>query len=333
MYFKKLVSVTCIAILSLSALNAAQIKGRGASFPGPIYSSWTSEYYKTTQNQVNYSPTGSGDGIKSITKRMVDFGGSDEPLKPEKLAEDKLFMFPTVIGSIVLSYNLDGIKDGELKLSRAAIVAIFDGKITFWDDKAIAEQNPTLKLPHEPITIAVRADKSGTTYSFTYFLNQIDPKFEVSKKPTWKAPKVIAGKSNSGVSANIQQIKNSIGYIEYAYKIKLGLNAAQIENKEGKYITPTIASFQDAAKHATWSADNDFYANISDPAGATSYPIVAATFLLLPSEKEESNKEVTKFMEWVYTNGDKLAVDMGYVPLPQETKDKIRAYWDTKKIK
>jgi phosphate transport system substrate-binding protein len=333
MNFKKLVSSALIAALGFITLDAAQIKGRGASFPGPIYSSWTSEYFKATKNQVDYSPTGSGDGIKSITKRMVDFGGSDEPLKGEKLAEEKLFMFPTVIGSIVLSYNLDGIKDGELKLSRAAIAGIFGGTITFWDDKAITEQNPTLKLPHEPITIAVRADKSGTTYNFTYFLNQIDPSLEVSKKPTWKAPKVIAGKSNSGVSANVQQIKNSIGYIEYAYKIKLGLNAAQVENKEGQYITPSIQAFQDAAKYATWSADNDFYANISDPAGATSYPIVAATFLLLPSEKEETNKEVTKFVEWVYTNGDKLATDLGYVPLPQETKDKIRAYWDTKKIK
>ncbi len=333
MNFKKLVSATLVTALSLTALNAAELKGRGASFPGPIYSSWTSEYYKTTQNQVNYTPTGSGDGIKSITKRMVDFAGSDEPLKPEKLAEDKLYMFPSVIGSIVLSYNIDGVKDGELKLSRAAIAGIFDGKITMWDDKAITEQNPTLKLPHEPITVAVRADKSGTTYNFTYFLNQVDPTIEVSKKPTWKAPKVVAGKSNSGVSANIQQIKNSIGYIEYSYKIKLGLPAAQVENKEGKFINPTLESFQDAAKYATWSADNDFYAIIADPAGATSYPIVAATFILVPSEKVENNKEVTKFIDWAYTNGDKLASDLGYVPLPAETKEKIRAYWEAKKIK
>jgi len=190
-----------------------------------------------------------------------------------------------------------------------------------------------LKLPHEPITTCVRADKSGTTFNFTYFLNKINPEFKVSKKPTWKATKVVAGKSNSGVSANIQQIKNSIGYIEYSYKIKLGLPAAQVENKEGLFINPTVPSFQDAAKYATWTAQNDFYAVIGDPAGATSYPIVAATFILLPTEKTEMNKKVTAFIDWAYTNGDKAAAELGYVPLPASTKDEIRKYWEAKKIK
>ena len=242
-------------------------------------------------------------------------------------------MFPSVVGSIVLSYNLDGVKDGELKLSRAAVDAIFTGKANFWDDKIITKDNAGLKLPHAPITVAVRADKSGTTFNFTYFLNKINPDFKVSKKPTWKASKVIAGKSNSGVSANIQQIKNSIGYIEYSYKIKLGLPAAQIENKEGKFINPTVPSFQDAAKYATWTADNDFYAVIGDPAGATSYPIVAATFILLPEEKTATNKEVTAFIDWAYTNGDKAASELGYIPLPASTKDEIRKYWNAKGIK
>ncbi|MBT8347895.1 MAG: phosphate ABC transporter substrate-binding protein PstS, partial [Sulfurovum sp.] len=184
-----------------------------------------------------------------------------------------------------------------------------------------------------PITVAVRADKSGTTFNFTYFLNKLDENIKVSKKPTWKAAKVVAGKSNSGVSANIQQIKNSIGYIEYSFKEKLGLAAAQIENKEGQYINPTLKSFQDAAKYASWTADNDFYAVIGDPAGATSYPIVAATFILLPEEKMETNKQVTAFIDWAYTNGDKAATDLGYVPLPTSTKDEIRKYWEAKKIK
>jgi phosphate transport system substrate-binding protein len=144
---------------------------------------------------------------------------------------------------------------------------------------------------------------------------------------------LVAGKSNSGVSANIQQIKNSIGYIEYSYKIKLGLPAAQVENKEGKFINPTVPSFQDAAKYATWSPENDFYAVIGDPAGATSYPIVAATFILLPKEKSDMNKKVTAFFDWAFTNGDKAAADLGYVPLPASTKDQIRSYWETKKIK
>ena len=332
MTFSKLLSTALIASVSISAVNADELKGRGASFPGPVYKAWTADYYKATKNQINYTPTGSGDGIKSITKRMVDFAGSDKPLKAKALKKKKLFMFPTVVGSIVLAYNIDGVKDGELKLSRAAIAGIFNGSIAYWDDKKITEQNKDLKLPHEPITIAVRADKSGTTFNFTYFLNKLDDTIKVSKKPKWKG-KVIAGKSNSGVSANIQQIKNSIGYVEYSFKEKLGLSAAQIENKEGKYITATLASFQDATKYAEWTAENDFYAVIGDPKGETSYPIVAATFLLLPIENSEKNKQVTKFMEWAYTNGDETATELGYVPLPKETKDAIRAYWETKKIK
>ena len=333
MTFKTLITTAVIASVALTSVNAADLKGRGASFPGPVYKAWTAEYFTATGNKVNYTPTGSGDGIKSIKKRMVDFAGSDKPLNAEKLAKAKLYMFPSVVGSIVLSYNIDGVKDGELKLSRAAVDAIFTGKASFWDDAVIAKDNAGLKLPHEPITTCVRADKSGTTFNFTYFLNKINTDFKVSKKPTWKAAKVVAGKSNSGVSANIQQIKNSIGYIEYSYKIKLGLPAAQIENKEGKFINPTVSSFQDAAKYATWTAENDFYAVIGDPAGATSYPIVAATFILLPIEKVETNKKVTAFIDWAYTHGDKAASDLGYVPLPQETKDAIRAYWVAKKIK
>jgi phosphate transport system substrate-binding protein len=333
MTFKTMLTTAVAASVMLTAVNADELKGRGASFPGPLYKAWTAEYFAGTSKKVNYTPTGSGDGIKSIKKRMVDFAGSDKPLKVDKLAKAKLYMFPSVVGSIVLAYNIDGIKDGELKLSRAAVDAIFTGKASFWDDAVITEDNTELKLSHTPITVAVRADKSGTTFNFTYFLNKINPEFKVSKKPTWKASKVVAGKSNSGVSANIQQIKNSIGYIEYSYKIKLGLPAAQIENKEGKFINPTISSFQDAAKYATWTADSDFYAVIGDPAGATSYPIVAATFILLPIEKTEMNKKVTAFINWAYMNGDKAAAELGYVPLPASTKDEIRKYWESKKIK
>jgi len=333
MTLTKIVTAALAASLALTAVNAEDLKGRGASFPGPVYKAWTAGYFKATGAHVNYTPTGSGDGIKSIKKRMVDFAGSDKPLKVEALRKNKLYMFPSVVGSIVLAYNIDGVKDGELKLSRTAIDAIFTGKAAFWDDAVIVKENAGLKLPHAPITTCVRADKSGTTFNFTYFLNKINPDFKVSKKPTWKAAKVVAGKSNSGVSANIQQIKNSIGYIEYSYKIKLGLPAAQVENKEGKFINPTVASFQDAAKYATWTAENDFYAVIGDPAGATSYPIVAATFILLPEEKAETNKKVTAFMDWAYTNGDKAAAELGYIPLPASTKDEIKKYWGSKGIK
>jgi len=333
MMLKKILSVATVATLAFTSVQADQLKGRGASFPGPVYKAWTAEYYAATGAKVNYTPTGSGDGIKSIKKRMVDFAGSDKPLKPKLLAKNKLFMFPSVVGSIVLAYNIEGVKDGELKLSRSAVDAIFTGKATFWDDKRITKDNAALKLPHAPITVAVRADKSGTTFNFTYFLNKINPDFKVSKKPKWTISKLVAGKSNSGVSANIQQIKNSIGYIEYSYKIKLGLPAAQVENREGKFINPTVKSFQDAAAYATWTPENDFFAVIGDPAGATSYPIVAATFILLPKEKTATNKELTKFMAWAYKNGDKAAAELGYIPLPESTKKQIIGYWTSKNIK
>lgn len=333
MKLKKLVTLAVAASVTTLTLNANELQGRGASFPGPVYKAWISEYNAKTGEKVNYTPTGSGDGIKSIKKRMVDFAGSDKPLKAKKLKKNKLYMFPSVVGSIVLAYNIPNVKDGELKLSEKAIAGIFSGKITHWDDEVLKSVNPDIKLPHEKITVAVRADKSGTTYNFTYYLSKLDDKvFKASKKPNWKG-NVVAGKSNSGVSANIEQTKYSIGYVEYSYKQKLGLSAAQVQNKEGEYIFPTLKSFQDAAKYASWTPDNDFYALIAYPDGKTSYPIVAATFILLPQEKTDTNKKVTKFIDFAYENGDKIATDLGYVPLPKETKDMIRKYWESNGIR
>jgi len=332
MTLKTIIPLAIAASVATTTIAASELQGRGASFPGPVYKSWIQAYNTATGEKVNYTPTGSGDGVKSIKKRMVDFAGSDKPLKAEKLTKNKLFMFPSVIGSIVLAYNLPGVKDGELRLSEKAIAGIFSGKIKKWNNELITSQNPNIKLPAEDITVAVRADKSGTTFNFTYYLNKIDESFKVSKKPTW-AGNVVASKSNSGVSAVIEQTKYSIGYVEYSYKQKLGLAAAKVENKEGEYILPTLKSFQDAAKYAKWTPENNFYAVIGYPEGKTSYPIVAATFILLPIEKAEQNKKVTKFIDFAYNNGDKLATDLGYVPLPKETKDMVRKYWKAKGIK
>ncbi len=199
MTLKKIATLAIATTIMTTSVVASELQGRGASFPGPVYKAWISEYNAKTGEKVNYTPTGSGDGIKSIKKRMVDFAGSDKPLKAKKLHKNKLYMFPAVVGSIVLAYNIPGVKDGELKLSEKAIAGIFSGKITHWDDAAITSVNPDVKLPHEKITVAVRADKSGTTYNFTYYLSKLDDKaFKASKKPTWKG-NVVAGKSNSGV--------------------------------------------------------------------------------------------------------------------------------------
>jgi phosphate transport system substrate-binding protein len=331
MILNKKVLLSLALLVSSVTLSADELQGRGASFPGPIYKSWIQAYNSATGEKVNYTPTGSGDGVKTIKKRMVDFAGSDKPLKVEKLDKNKLFMFPTVVGSIVLAYNIPGVKDGELKLSQKAIAGIFSGNIKKWNHELITTTNPNLKLPAKDITVAVRADKSGTTFNFTYYLNKLDSSFKVSKKPNWKG-NVVAGKSNAGVSATIEQTQYSIGYIEYSYKQKLNLAAATIENREGEYILPTLKSFQDAAKYAKWTPKNNFYAVIGYPNGKTSYPIVAATFILLPIEKSAENKKVTKFIDFAYKEGDQLAIDLGYVPLPKETKDMVRQYWKDKGI-
>ena len=328
MLLPKLFTTALLATVVLSLLGADEIKGRGAVFPAPLYQTWAADYFETTPQPINYIPTDSEEAIKSVTKGLIDFAGSDKPLSPKILEKKKLYLFPTVVGAVVLTYNIDGVKDGALKLSRAAIKGIFNGSITFWDDQEIVRYNADLKLPHQPIRVVVQGDnKSATTWHFTHFLHQLDRTINVSKKPTWRAKRVIVGASNAEVSAKILQLKNTIGYLDYAFKKKLGLSAAQIENREGKFINPTLPSFQDAVKSATWSAKRGFYALIDDPKGETSYPIVAASYMVLPAQHLKHNKKVTAFIQWAYKQGDASAMALGYVPLPQETKDAVKKYW------
>lgn len=324
---QKTLFLLIFTLLISSQLSAYDIKGRGASFPAPLYRTWISDFYNQTDNRVNFTQTGSGDGIKSVRRHMVDFGASDKPLSPRLIKKYDLYMFPTVIGAIVLSYNLPGVKDGELRLSVDAVAGIFEGSIQYWDDPLISKENPSLTLPHKKIIVIVRADKSGTTFNFTHYLSLIAPdRFKASKLPHWKA-EVIGGKSNSGVSANIKQLEYSIGYVEYSYKIKLGLKAAQLQTRNGKYVPASMKYFQEAIKYASWSIGNDFYALIAYPEGKEAYPIVAATFILLPRDQNETNQNVTRFFDYVFKHGDKAAIELGYVPLPDETKDMVRNYW------
>ncbi|HHD77287.1 MAG TPA: phosphate ABC transporter substrate-binding protein PstS [Campylobacteraceae bacterium] len=333
MKLKSLATLAIAASVATTTLLAGEITGRGASFPAPVYKEWSQAYYNATGNKVTYTGTGSGDGIKSIKKRLVDFGGSDKPLKPKTLKKHDLYMFPAIVGSIVLAYNLPGVKDHELKLSEKAIAAIFSGEAKYWDNALITENNKALKLPHKPINVCVRADGSGTTFNFTYYLSKIAPDmFKPKKKLNWKA-NVIGGKGNQGVTANIQQNSYAIGYIEYSYKLKSNLPAATIENREHQWIEPTVASFQEGAKYAEWDKKSDFYAVIGYPKGETSYPIVAASFILLPAEKKEKNREVTAFFDWAFQNGDDIAAKLGYVPLPDATVKEIHSYWEEKGIK
>lgn len=322
-------ALATLAISAVALMAGDKINGAGASFPATVYYDWAHSYEKATSTQVNYQSIGSGGGIKQIRARTVDFGATDKPLKPKDLKKYKLFQFPAVIGSIVLAYNIPGVKDGELKLSNENIADIFLGKIKYWDDKAIKANNKDVNLPHKQIMVVRRSDGSGTTFNFTYYLSKVSDlwKSEVGYGKSVDWPVGIGGKGNEGVTNLLKQSEYSIGYIEYSYKLKQGLDAATLQSKEGNWVETKPESFKAAAAYANWKKSEGFYEVLVLQPGKTSYPIVAATFILMPTEKTDMNKKVAKFYDYSFNNGDARASELGYIPLPKETKDMIRSYW------
>ncbi|WP_371414921.1 phosphate ABC transporter substrate-binding protein PstS [Hydrogenovibrio sp. JE_KL2] len=329
---KKLLATAALAASMTTTAFASTIEGTGASFPYPVYKAWISEYYNATGNKVNYSPTGSGTGIKEITARHVDFGGSDAPLKPSQLHKSGLYMYPTVVGAITFSYNIPGVNN--LKLSEKSISGIVMGHIKYWDDASLKHDNPSASLPHKKILFVHRSDKSGTTFNFSYYLAKMNKtwnkEFGAKKAINWPMENRIAGKGNFGVSTAIKTNPYSIGYVDYADAKKNGLEMATVQGQGGKFYAPTVDNFIAAAGHASLDPKKDFYSIIAYPENA--YPMVAATFILLPNDSKK-NKEVTDFFRYSYEHGDKAAADLGYVPLPKSVKEKIYGYWASKGIK
>ncbi|MEA3383488.1 MAG: phosphate ABC transporter substrate-binding protein PstS [Campylobacterota bacterium] len=333
---KKLVTLALASTMAVSTLNAADIiKGSGASFPYSVYQKWIKAYNQETGIKVDYIKKGSSKGIKDAKARSVDFAGTDKPLSPKTLKKNKLYQFPAVVGAITMAYNIPEIKN--LNLTRAAIAEIALGNIKYWDNEIIATANPKVKLPHKKMTFVHRADGSGTTYNFTYYLSKSNSewktKFGAKKSLTWPGDHHIGGKANSGVAALIKQTPYSIGYIDYADAKSNDIAMANVQNKEGYFIKPQLSAFQEASAKATLNPKRDFYAVIADPAGKDSYPMVAATFILLPQEETAMNKRVTDFYDWSYKNGKTIASDLGFVPLPDALTKKVRAYWADKGIK
>ncbi len=322
-----------VLVASLSANDV--IKGSGASFPYSVYQKWIKAYNKETGIKIDYIKKGSSKGIKDAKARAVDFAGSDKPLSPKVLKKNGLYQFPAVVGAITMGYNLPGITN--LKLSRAAVVAIADGSVKYWDDPIIAKPNKGIKLPHKKLTFVHRADGSGTTYNFTYYLSKVSKKwrkkFGAKKSVSWPGDHHIGGKTNSGVAALLQQTPYSVGYIDFADAKNNGIVMATLENRAHKYVKPELKNFQAAAAKAALNPKKDFYAVIADPKGASSYPMVAATFILVPKEKPAMDKKVTAFYDWAYKNGQDIAKSLGFVPLPDSLTDKIRKYWAEKGIK
>lgn len=326
-------TIAALTMCGVALLAGEKIDGAGASFPAPVYFKWAFGYEKATGNQVNYQSIGSGGGIKQISKRNVAFGASDKPLKNEdkkdSLADLKLYQFPAVIGSIVAAVNIPGVKDTELKLSNENLADIFLGKITKWNDAKLVADNAGVNLPAENITVVRRSDGSGTTYNFTYYLAQASKdwkdKYGAGKAIDW--PVGIGGKGNEGVTNLVKQTPYSIGYVEDSYATKNELSRATLKTANGQWVKPSEDTFKAAAKYASWTKEGNFYQMLTMQPGDTSYPIVAATFILLPTEKMDDNKKVTAFYDWAFENGDAQAVELGYIPLPKETKDMIRSYW------
>ena len=330
MNFMKTIVAAGLVAASTSAF-AADITGAGATFPFPIYSKWADAYKKETGNGLNYQSIGSGGGIKQIEAKTVTFGATDMPLKVEQLDKDGLVQWPMVMGAIVPVVNLDGVKPGELVFEGQTLADIYLGKITKWDDPAIKKLNPKLALPADAIAVVYRADGSGTTFNFTDYLSKVsaDWKSKIGSGTTVEWPAGVGAKGNEGVSGNIGQTKDSIGYVEYAYAKQNKLTFTKLVNKAGKTVEPTMEAFQAAASNADWAHAPGYYLILTNQPGEKSWPIVASTFILMHKDSADkaASAEAVKFFKWAFANGSKMAEELDYIPMPDSVIKLIQKTW------
>lgn len=311
------------------------VSGAGASFPAPIYQKWSADYQGATKGQVNYNSIGSSGGVKQIKAKTVDFGASDTPLTPEELNEAGLIQFPTVIGGVVPVVNIEGIEPGKLVLSGEVLANIYLGKITNWNDPAVAALNEDLALPDAKITTVHRSDGSGTTFNFTYYLNEVSADWAgvgVDKSVEWPTDKTgtgVGGKGNEGVAGMVKQAPNSIGYVEYAYAKQNNMSHAAMVNAAGNVVQPSSDSFA-ASGNVDWSKAEGFYKVIANSDTAEAWPIAAATFILVHKNPENPEKVagVLNFFNWAYNEGDQAALELDYVPFPDEAVALFKAEWN-----
>jgi phosphate transport system substrate-binding protein len=325
-----------LGICAASAGTAADITGAGATFPYPVYAKWAEAYKAKSGNGMNYQSIGSGGGIKQIKAKTVDFGASDAPLKFEELEKEGLVQFPMVMGGVVPVVNIEGVRPGEMKLTGKVLADIYLGKVKKWNEPAIADINKGLKLPDSDITVVNRSDGSGTTFIFTNYLSKVSTEWKDkvgnAASVSWPAPTGAGGKGNEGVASFVQRLKGSIGYVEYAYAKQNKLTYTMLQNREGQFVSPDDKSFQAAAAGADWKNAPGFYEVLTDEPGKASWPITGATFILM--HKNQANaanaKEVLKFFDWAYKDGDKLALDLDYIPMPDAVVKLVQAEWKSK---
>jgi len=331
MLTKAKTTLLALALAVSFSTQAAETTGAGASFVYPAMSKWSADYNKATKNKVNYQSIGSGGGIAQIKAGTVDFGSSDAPLKVADLQASGLAQFPSVMGAVVPVVNIPGIKPGSVKLTGPLLADIYMGKITKWNDPAIAAVNPGITFPDLKITVVHRSDGSGTTFNFVNYLSKVnlDWRNKVGEGTSVKWPVGIGGKGNEGVAAYTKQIKGAIGYVELSYAITNKLNYVAVRNRAGNFIVPSKETIKAAAASAEWNDVKDFSLVITDAPGDQAYPISATNFILMyknPKNPQRS-KETLAFFDWVYANGDAAAENLGYVALPADLTKSIKAYW------
>lgn len=313
--------------------EAKELTGAGATFPFPLYTKWAETYGKDAGLKLNYQAIGSGGGVSQIKKKTVDFGASDEPMKPEELEKEGLFQFPMAIGGVVPVVNIEGVTDGQLQLTPSVLCGIYLGKLKKWNDPEIKQLNEGINLPATDIAVVYRSDGSGTTWMFTDYLSRVCPEWKdkvgAGKSVQW--PVGMGGKGNPGVASYVKQTAGAIGYVEFAYALQNGLATTQLQNKNGKMVKPAIESFMAAAKNADWINAAGFYLVLNDQPGDETWPIAGATFILIHRAQENEGKvrAMFKFFNWCYRQGSELAKSLHYVPMPENVVDLVQKKWES----
>jgi phosphate transport system substrate-binding protein len=332
--FKLFSTAAVVAMLAAASARAVDITGAGATFPYPVYAKWADAYKKQTDVALNYQSIGSGGGIKQIQAKTVDFGASDMPMKAEELEKNGLVQFPAIVGGNVIVYNLKGVESGKVRLTGALIADIFLGKVTKWNDPAIAKLNAGVNLPGDAITVVHRSDGSGTTFIFANYLSKASAewKTKVGEGTSVKWPAGVGCKGNEGVASYVQKVNGAIGYVEYAFAKQNKLAVAAIQNQAGEFVLPDDLAFKAAAANAQWEKSPGFYEILTNQPGKGSWPMTGASFILMhkAQEKPANAKQVLAFFDWAFRSGGKMAEELDYVPLPESVVKLVQNEWKAK---
>ncbi|ARL04495.1 phosphate ABC transporter substrate-binding protein PstS [Burkholderia multivorans] len=331
-FVQRLAGVVVTATFAVAA-HAAEITGAGSTFVYPILSKWSSDYNQASGTKVNYQSIGSGGGIAQIKAATVDFGATDMPMSVADLKAKEMGQFPSVVGGVVPVVNIDGVAPGKMHFTGPVLADIYLGKIKKWSDPAITKINPGLKLPDANITVVHRSDGSGTTFNWVNYLSKVSPdwKSKVGEGTSVAWPTGVGGKGNEGVAAYVNRLKNSIGYVEYAYVLQNKMTYGSVQNKAGKFVEPNAKSFQAAAATADWTKAQDFDLVMTDAAGPDAYPVTATTFIVMYKQPKNpaQSKATIDFFRWALEKGQQQAESLDYVPLPPALVKQIETYWST----